>query len=140
MSAEGKKKVKANNTTVQQRGFTLLEVMVALAIVSVALATLVKAARANASNAAYLRDKTFAQWVAVNKVTELRVSKTWPAIGEKKGHTLMGNNDWFWLAKVKKTEVPGIRTIEYKVYRSEQERIDNSLPVYRMTAFIGKPL
>jgi len=130
--------IKTNNK--KHNGFTLIEIMVALAVIAIVLGPMVITASANVSNAAHMRDKTFAQWVAVNKVTELRASQTWPSIGDKKGHTLMGNNDWYWIAKIKKTEIATIRTIEYKVYRTEQERIDKALPIYRMTAFIGKPL
>ena len=48
-------------------GFTLLEVLVALAILAISLAVLLKISAQNANNAAYLRDKTFAHWIALNQ-------------------------------------------------------------------------
>lgn len=126
------------------KGFTLFEVLIALAIVAIALATLVKAARANASNAAYLRDKTFAQWVAVNKLTEWRYNKEFPATSDKKGHDLMGGHDWYWHANIKRVKVDNqqyikdgdLRQIEFRVFRSEQERDADELPVYRLNTYI----
>ncbi len=122
------------------KGFTLFEVMIALAIVAIALAALVQAARANANNAAYLRDKTFAQWVAVNKMTEWRVNKDWLNTGEQKGHDLMGGNDWYWSAKISsETLDKNIRKVDFTVYRTEDDRIQGKAHVFRMYNFIVNP-
>ena len=54
----------------KQRGFTLLEVMVALAILALTLGAMIQAGGASARNVAMLRDRTLASWVALNKVNE----------------------------------------------------------------------
>ena len=64
------------------RGFTLIEVMVALVIVAVALAAGVKAAGALADNASRLRAVGAAQWCAENQLTELRLTHQFPGAGE----------------------------------------------------------
>ena len=64
------------------RGFTLIEVMVALVIVAIALAAGMKAAAALTDNAGRLRSVTAAQWCAENQLTELRLSHQFPGAGE----------------------------------------------------------
>lgn len=58
-----------------QRGFTLIEVMVALAIVAVTLGAGMKAAGALADNAQRMIEVTSAQWCAENELTELKLTK-----------------------------------------------------------------
>ena len=66
----------------RQRGFTLIEVLVALVIVAVSLAAGVKAAGALTNNAVRLQGVTSAQWCAENQLTALRLSHQFPAIGD----------------------------------------------------------
>ena len=56
-----------------ERGFTLVEVMVALIIAAVLLPTLLMAYGSQADGIGYLREKSVAQWVAANKMTEMRI-------------------------------------------------------------------
>ncbi|MFA4912992.1 MAG: type II secretion system protein GspI [Comamonadaceae bacterium] len=65
-----------------QRGFTLLEVLVALTIVAVALAACVRAAGLMATQNASLRDRALALISAQNVLAEIRVQRIFPAIGQ----------------------------------------------------------
>lgn len=106
-------------------GFTLLEVLVALAVASIGLAGVIKVAGGNAYNAQYLEVKTIAQWVAVNRIAELRVTKQFPKIGKKKGDMEMAGRQWFWQQETKAAPfpIPGIakrlRQVEVSVYTDE---------------------
>jgi len=62
-------------------GFTLIEVLVALAIVAITLAAGVKASGALGSSAARLQQMTAAQWCAENQLTDLRLTRQFPGIG-----------------------------------------------------------
>ena len=64
------------------RGFTLLEVLVALAVVAIALGAGVRAAGALTGNAERLSEAVAAQWCADNQLTALRLSRTFPGVGD----------------------------------------------------------
>ena len=65
-----------------QHGLTLIEVLVALAIVAITLATGIKAAGALTNNAQRLTDVTAAQWCADNRLTSLKLAKIYPGVGD----------------------------------------------------------
>ena len=65
------------------RGFTLVEVMVALAIVAVALGAGVRAASTLGDNAQRLSDVVAAQWCADNHLTQRRLMRDFPGVGEQ---------------------------------------------------------
>ncbi len=107
----------------------------ALAVLALALGTLIKVGGDNANNAAYLRDKTFAHWVAMNQVSELRLEEQWPATGIRRGDSEMGGREWHWQAEISKTSNKAIRRVEVSVF--PLERRDN--PVVRRTGFLPEP-
>ena len=65
------------------RGFTLVEVLVALTIVAVALMASLRAVGAMSSGAYDLRQRTLAQWSAENRLAQIRVQAEWPAVGKR---------------------------------------------------------
>ncbi len=94
------------------RGFTLIEVLVALAIVTIGMAAVLEALTSSARATLYLRQKTFAEWVALNQVERLRLSGMFPHQGTSNGHVEFANRKWEWRRKVVKTAVHGVRRIE----------------------------
>ena len=66
----------------RRRGFTLVEVLVALAIVAIALAAGLRAAGVLTDNSQRLADVVAAQWCADNQLTNLRLSRQFPGIGD----------------------------------------------------------
>lgn len=121
----------------KSHGFTLLEVMVSLLIVAVALTALVKGAAEKVNNANELRDKTFAQWVAVNKITEWRTFHTLPKSNSAEGEQMMGKQNWFWVAKFVKTEIKSIRKVILSVYKDEENKDNKTQPIIRFTTFMS---
>lgn len=96
----------------RQRAFTLIEVLVALAIVAFGLTALFSVTNQTARASSYLREKTLAQWIAVNKITETRLTGQPPAEDETKGEIKYANLDWRWELKKIKTPVKGIVRLE----------------------------
>ena len=70
------------NHSPRQRGFTLLEVLIALAIVAMSVGALLGTITSSASNIIYLKDKTLAEWVALNRLTEVRIDQNMPDQGQ----------------------------------------------------------
>lgn len=116
-------------------GFTLLEVMVALAILAIALTALMKSASENAVNTAYLRDKTFASIVAANKASEMFLAKVWPSTGNSNGIVEMANDKWQWNMTIENTEDTLVRRMIISVNRVQ----DPKQTLYTLTSFIGQP-
>jgi len=125
----------------RQSGFTLLEVLVALGILAIALGAIIQSISQATSNIGYLRDKTFAHWVAMNRVVEIQVDKTWPDIGSDEGSEMMANHEWFWKETV--SEPPGAEELAQAARRVEIEvRRDrkSNKPLVTIMTFVGKPL
>lgn len=102
-----------------QKGFTLIEVMVALTIIAISLGALLSTSGTQANSASYLKHKTLAHWVAVNELSQIRIAKEFPDLGDKKGSTNMANNEWYWIRTTKKTEDKDARQITFTMYADE---------------------
>jgi len=98
-----------------ERGFTLIEVLVALVIVTIGMSAVLGAMSSSVDTVLYLRDKTFAQWVALNQLANLRLAGQLPPTGTTNGDIDYANRKWHWRQDVSKTEVPGIERIDVRV-------------------------
>jgi len=123
------------SSPVAQRGFTLLEILVALAIVSLALGALISSSGSQARNATYLKQKTIAHWVAMNEITRLEVEKAWPGKGKLEGKTSMAGVDWFWTRQIIETEDKDSVQVELTVFNSEQRESN----LTRLTGYLSNP-
>ncbi|MDQ4146194.1 MAG: type II secretion system minor pseudopilin GspI [Pseudomonadota bacterium] len=119
------------------RGFTLLEVLVALAVIAIALASIIKVVGTGAANAGYLRDKTFAHWVAANRLAQMQIRhNAWPTLGTEDGKAQMARRQWYWRTVTKNTPEPDMRRVDIEV-RMEDD--DDVPPITTLTGFIAKP-
>jgi general secretion pathway protein I len=98
------------------RGFTLIEVLVALAIVGVALAATMRASGALVSNSAALRMKLYATWSAENALAEVRLVGTMPDLGEREFECPQGKAALVCVQVVKTTDNTNFRRVEISVY------------------------
>ena len=101
------------------RGFTLLEVLVALAIVALGMGALLSALSSAAGNIQALREKTLAQWVALNQVADARLNLQTPETGTTEGDIAnFGNGNWHWQRTIGTVDlVPGLLQITVAVRR-----------------------
>jgi general secretion pathway protein I len=118
------------------QGFSLLEVLVALAVLAIALAAVIKVSAHYAESARYLRDKTLAHWVAMNILTDLQVKDKWPDLGKQEGTAMMAEREWYWVVNVVETPDEDLRRLEVQVYYRRQ---DNE-PVTKLEGFMANSL
>jgi general secretion pathway protein I len=105
-------------------GFTLIEVLVALAIVAIGMAAVLSTLTSSADTLSYLRDKTFAQWVALNQVANVRLTGSAPAVGDTTGDTDFAGRTWHWKQEVVASEVPGVERIDVMVRPADVKAAD----------------
>ncbi|HLS81815.1 MAG TPA: type II secretion system minor pseudopilin GspI [Steroidobacter sp.] len=100
-------------------GFTLIEVLAALVIVSLGMFAVITAVGQTANTSSYLRDKTLAHWVAMNRLTEARLLPTAPSIDKSSDEIEMAGRRWRWTMEVTQTAVETIRRIDVSVRAAE---------------------
>lgn len=114
-------------------GFTLIEVLVAVAIVALGLAGILATINGMVNASAYLRDKTLANWVAQNHITELRLQPEWPDIGKSTDEVDMGGQRWRVATEVGSTPVENLRRLDVSVAYDEVPEE----PLVTVAAFVG---
>jgi general secretion pathway protein I len=120
-------------------GFTLVEVLVALAIVTLGMAALLAALGSSADSASYQRDKTLAEWVALNRIEEERLALKRPTKGKTEGETEMAGVKWKWAEEVLETEVKGILRIDVSA-RPADARVGKDVWYTTVSAIVGDAL
>lgn len=96
-------------------GFTLIEVLIAVAVLAVALGAAITGMARYADSAAYLREKTIALWVAHNRLTEIELQPQWPETGTSDGDVEMAGARWKWHVTVAETADEGVRRVDIGV-------------------------
>lgn len=102
------------------RGFTLIEVLVALAIVVLGMSALMTTISSSADTTTRLREKSFAEWVGFNQVSTTRLTLNAPTAGTMEGDVDFANNSWHWLQTIDQIELPGVLRITVQVRRNVQ--------------------
>lgn len=117
------------------RGFTLLECLVALAILAVALSSALRAVGSTAQSTQMLRDHTLASWVAQNRIAELRATGAFPPIGSNEGQAAQAGQRFVWRENIERTPNPLFRKVEVQVFDALDDR-----PLASASGFVVRPL
>lgn len=97
-------------------GFTLVEVLIALAVIAIALTALLKATSENIANTTRIKDKSISHWVAMQGVTTIQLGLiTVPLNQEVTEATNMLGQRWYWRAKLSSTSMKKMQTIRITV-------------------------
>ena len=116
-------------------GFTLLEVLVALAVLALSLAAAIRASGAYVGNQAYLQERTLAHWVARNSLTELQLETQWPGTGSRSDSARMADLDWEWRATIADTPHEDLRRVEVSVWLGDKIKGE---PLASLTGYLER--
>jgi general secretion pathway protein I len=114
------------------RGMTLIEVLVALAIVAVTLSAGIKAAGGLTVNAQRMSDLTIAQWCAENQLTALKLSKVFPPVGDSDFACLQLGRQLQGHMVVRPTANPNFRRVDASVVDEQAQ------PIVKVTTVTSK--
>lgn len=112
------KRNKCNNVS----GFTLIEVMLAMAIFAMAGVALVSSSETHFRTLGHLEAKMMSSWVASNQLVEASLDTTWPLKNNKKGKVELAGREWFWIQKVQKTNDQNMSAVTIEVRLKEDEK------------------
>ena len=121
-------------------GFTLIEVLVALAIVAIGMAAVLGALTSSASTVLYMRDKTLAQWVALNHIAEQRLQNQAgqvPQTGKSDGDVDYAGSKWHWHQEIVATAVQGMVRLDVRVRPSDSKADDDHGWYVTLSGIIG---
>jgi general secretion pathway protein I len=115
-------------------GFTLLEVMVALAIAALSLTAVMASMSQMVDAANSMKDRTYASWIAQNKIAELRLSNVVPEVSTDSGDVEYAGLEWTWRTTISETGVENLFRVDVAV-----SFVDSDDIIRTVTGFIGEP-
>jgi len=116
-------------------GFTLIEILVALAIVTTGLSALTIAMSGFAGRAQTIENKVLSTWVASNRFAELRLARIWPGTGVNEGQATLGGRTWYYRENVTATADEAIRRVDVRVFEDQ----DREIEVGYMFGYLTRP-
>lgn len=120
---------------IKQRGFTLIEIIISLVVISVALGAVIATTGNSVKHGAHIKEKTIALWVAENAIAEISITNPWPSSGLKSDKAKMAGKLWFIKSDIKQTPDINIRRMDLSVY-SDEKTEDK---VVSLTSYLVKP-
>ena len=109
-------------SSTKQGGMTLLELLVALAVFSLAAIAILDTIGSTSQQVSFLENKTLAHWVASNEVDKERERSPWPRVGVRRAEEEMANRTWFITSRVEATARNDMRRLIVEV-RAEQDGV-----------------
>ncbi len=119
----------------RENGFTLVEVMVALTIVALSLTAIAASMNQMIDAANTMRERTYASWIAQNKIAELRLANVLPEVSSTSGEVDYAGSEWSWRAVVSETGIESFYRVDVSVSLAGSEYV-----IRTVTGFIGEPV
>jgi general secretion pathway protein I len=118
----------------RHKGFTLIEVMVALAIAALALGAVAASISQMVESATAMEMRTYASWIAQNRIAELRLSNVVPEVSEDSDQVEFAGQEWTWRSTVSETGVENLFRVDVDVSLAGSDDV-----VRTVTGFVGEP-
>jgi general secretion pathway protein I len=99
-------------------GFTIIEVIIAMLVIALGIGSLLTTLASAAENVGRLRDKSFAEWVALNRISETRLARPRPGAGVTTGEIEFAGTKWVWKQEIIDQEIAGMLRIDVSVARA----------------------
>lgn len=117
-----------------KQGFTLIEVMLAMAVFSIAGVALLGASSSNINNTALLQDKMLSSWVASNQLVQVKLDKKWPLKNNQKGEEELASRIWYWRQEVISTTTETLKVVAIHVSPDKAAK----KPTASLMTYLGK--
>ena len=119
----------------RQEGFTLIEIIIALVVISVALGAVINTVGSSVSHGSHLKEKTLGLWVAQNYLAEVSITQQWPTTGQKSDQVMMAGKQWYIQNKVTQTPDKLMRRLDVSVFsdREYEQKLAS------LVAFVTRP-
>ena len=130
-----RRRANARFLTANSRGFTLIEVVIALAVAAIGLAAVTAAVSQMIDAASSMRQRTYASWIAQNKITEMRLASVAPEVSSSSGEVEFASLDWSWRATVSETGIESLYRVDVEVGLAGADTSARTV-----TGFIGDPI
>lgn len=99
----------------RNHGFTLIEVLVAMAVVALGIGALLSTLNTAAGSITYMRNRSLAEWIALNRISETRLAGQAPSTGVTSGEVEYAGSKWVWRQEVIDQDVAGILRLNVSV-------------------------
>ncbi len=122
------------NRSKRTAGFTLVEVMVALAIAGLSLAAVAASISQMVDVGSAMQERTYASWIAQNRIAELRLSNEIPEVSTTSGEVDFAALEWAWRATISETGVENLLRVDVEVSYPGSDEV-----IRTVSGFIGEP-
>lgn len=119
----------------RSHAFTLVEVMVALAIIALSLTAVAAKMGRMIDTSNSMRERTYASWIAQNQIAELRLANVVPEVTATNGEVEYAGSTWRWRAVVAESGIENLFRVDVSVSYEDSEDV-----IRTVTGFIGEPV
>jgi general secretion pathway protein I len=124
-----------SNRQKQQNGFTLIEIIISLVVISVALGAVIATTGNSVKHGSHIQEKTIALWVAKNEIANITIEQKWLSAGVKSSNVKMAGNTWYIKNEVTQTPDKNMRKMDVAIF---SDRLEEN-KVVTISAYIVNP-